>query len=241
MSKKFGKFVLAATAVTTAVAAVYYFNKKKQETYVDIPEDDDLDVFRDDTPDEDRTYVELTREESSAGAAEDGDGSKSAAVKEAATAVIDNLTTISSKVAKKAGTVINRTIEAVEGFLDDVSEDEGLGGIIHDASETVQDMAQAVGEKAADVVEGVAEKAEDAAKKVEDAVEDAAKKAEDFAEDVTEKAEDAVKKAADATEDAVKKAEETTTPEEGSDKQESGVPESVISEEVLFDEDDTEE
>lgn len=68
MAKKFGKFILFTAAVSTAVAAAYYFLQKK-EADSEMNSDEDYDDFSE-TSDEDtaagsRTYVELQRDSSS--------------------------------------------------------------------------------------------------------------------------------------------------------------------------------
>ena len=76
MAKKFGKFVLAAAAIGTAVGAVYYYLQKRDSEAAVLDDDEDFDDFSDDLDDDtdlsSRNYVPLNREsaeETSAAAA----------------------------------------------------------------------------------------------------------------------------------------------------------------------------
>lgn len=68
MSKKIGKFLLAAAGLATAAAAAYYYLQKKDTaSCLNHEEEEDLDNFSEDLDDAaSRNYVPLTREESAA-------------------------------------------------------------------------------------------------------------------------------------------------------------------------------
>lgn len=64
MAKKFGKFLLFTAAVSSAVAAAYYFLQKKDSAGT-APEDEDYDDFSEDpdtASDSAQNYVSLTPE-----------------------------------------------------------------------------------------------------------------------------------------------------------------------------------
>lgn len=118
MSKKFGKFILAATAVTTAAAAAYYFTQKKKEN--DLNTDEDFDDFSEDE-DENCSYVELDME----GAKSEADTSKAAGGEDMVSKAAATISNIANKIGETTGKVVGRTIEKVEEFFDDEDDAEG--------------------------------------------------------------------------------------------------------------------
>lgn len=107
MAKKFGKVLLCAAAVGSAVAAVCYFLRKREQQ--NITEEDDYDDFSDDldeASDSSRSYVPLNSEATDSKTA-------SEETKEA-----DSFTPLTEQVAQTA----DKAEEAVEEFFD---EDDG--------------------------------------------------------------------------------------------------------------------
>lgn len=129
MSKKFGKFVLVATAVATAAAAAYYFSQKKKETV--IGDDEDFDDFSEDAGEEtstkERSYVELnmdgTPSENSDSDSEAANSKKDSGDDMLAKAA-STISNITNKIGETAGRVVGRTIEKVEEFFDDDEDEE---------------------------------------------------------------------------------------------------------------------
>ena len=175
MAKKFGKFILAATAITTAAAAAYYLSKKNNKDV--CLEDEDLDDFSDDADDEtERKYVELDMDGT--------EGKKKVDIEEITSKASATIAGVANKVAETANRVMGRTIEKVEDFFDD-EDDETLADKAADAAENLadkaSDAAEDLADKAADAVDDLTDKAADAAENLSD-------KAEKIAEDVAEKA-----------------------------------------------------
>ncbi|MGN1170611.1 MAG: hypothetical protein ACI4SZ_03050 [Lachnospiraceae bacterium] len=82
MAKKFGKFLLFATAVSAACGGLYYYMKKESENTVsDDSAEDDVEEIPADSADGERSYVPLhfDKDESSSSVEEffddDDDGS----------------------------------------------------------------------------------------------------------------------------------------------------------------------
>ena len=172
MAKKFGKFILAATAITTAAAAAYYLSKKNNKDV--CLEDEDLDDFSDDADDEtERKYVELDMDGT--------EGKKKVDIEEITSKASATIAGVANKVAETANRVMGRTIEKVEDFFDD-EDDETLADKVADAAEDLAD-------KASDAAEDLADKADDLADKAADAVDDLTDKAADAAENLADKAE----------------------------------------------------
>lgn len=153
MSKKFGKFILAATAVTTAAAAAYYFMRKDKAITIDGP-DEDFDDFSDESVDDsERSYVELNHETG------DSEGEKNSAKEPV------SFTTLTKQIKKTAGRVVGRTIEAVEDFFDDEDKEN---------AEEEESAAEGSAEVAADAEKPASVKIEE---DIVDAVKDAAAEA----------------------------------------------------------------
>ena len=168
MSKKIGKFILAATAVTTAAAAACYFMRKDRSITIDNP-DEDFDDFSDESVDDtERSYVELNAEAGTSGDVEPP-------AKEPVT-----FTSLTKQIKKTAGRVVGRTIEAVEDFFDD-DDKENVDKASEDTSEETsgEEADKAVSVKIEeDIVEAVKDADEEKEASPEDADADPAVKIE---------------------------------------------------------------
>lgn len=117
MAKKFGKVLLCTAAISTAVAAVYYFIHKKNVEH-EGAEEEDYDDFSDEAPkgsDTSRSYVPLNPEtpaQEAADAAKE-QGSDEASPTEGCPQ--DAFTPLAEKVAQTA----EKAEETVEEFFDE--------------------------------------------------------------------------------------------------------------------------
>lgn len=117
MAKKIGKVLLCAAAVGSAVAAVCYFLRKREQQ--NITEEDDYDDFGDDldeASDSSRSYVPLnseTTDSKSTEAQSGGDAPSQTASEE--TQKTDSFTPLTEQVAQTA----DKAEEAVEEFFDE--------------------------------------------------------------------------------------------------------------------------
>ncbi len=150
---KFGKTVLAVTAVgVVAAGAYFYIKKKKQEVPTNMGEDD-IEVTADGEATEKRSYVNLDFN----------------AVEEKAKAAAGKV----ADVAAKAGTTIGGFVTQAEGKVEEFFNDkkEEVAAVVDEASEKVEEVGNAAAEKAETVAEEVAETVCEAGEAVEEATE----------------------------------------------------------------------